>query len=46
MCSQFVFVLKIRIKRVVPLLVHMRVLFSWSSPWAGATKNKRNKRKH
>ena len=32
MFSQFVFVLKIKIKRAFPLLVHMRFLFSLSSP--------------
>ena len=32
MFSQFAFVLKIRIKRAFPLLVHMRFLFSLSSP--------------
>ena len=33
MFSQFVFVLKIKIKRAFPLLVYMRFLFSLSSPW-------------
>ena len=33
MFSQFVFVLKIKIKRAFPLLVHMRFLFSLSLPW-------------
>ena len=32
MFSQFVFVLKIKIKRAFPLLVYMRFLFSLSSP--------------
>ena len=33
MLSQFVFVLKIEIKRAFPLLVYMGFLFSLSSPW-------------
>jgi len=32
MLSQFVFVLKIKIKRAFPLLVYKRFLFSLSSP--------------
>ena len=32
MFPEFVFVLKIKIKGAVPLLVHMRFLFSLSSP--------------
>ena len=32
MSSQFVFVLKIKIKQAFPLLVHMRFLFSLSLP--------------
>ena len=32
MFSQFVFVLKIKIKQAFPLLVHMRFLFSLSLP--------------
>ena len=32
MFSQFLFVLEIKIKQAFPLLVHMRFLFSLSSP--------------